>query len=184
MSIDNPGNFLDADNFSDNNNKSDSWKPVKINGNALFKKAIDILNITKTIGDLLPDDADNFASTKNLMMQNATIIPGKIKAALAVDVYSLMMENAVIIKVNMMELKDQLWACEYIENIEVKYLKVLEQEIDVFKKIFVAWVTSFDKASDLPDEWHLFNDPASFPQDDEPFDASDFFDNPDAGDED
>ncbi len=40
MSIDNPGNFLDADNFGGNNDKNDSWKPVKINGNALFKKAL------------------------------------------------------------------------------------------------------------------------------------------------
>ena len=53
-------------------------------------------------------------------MQNATVMPGKIKASLAVDVFSLMMENAVIIKVNMMELNNQLWACEHIENIEVK----------------------------------------------------------------
>lgn len=95
-------------------------------------------------------------------MQNATRYTRQIKVSLAVDVFSLMMENAVIIKVNMMELKDQLWACEHIENIEVKYLQVLQNEIEVFKKIFVEWVTSFDKASDLPDEWHLFNDPASF----------------------
>ena len=36
----------------------------------------------------------------------------------------------------------------------------------------------------MPNEWHLFNDPASFPQDDEPFDAGNFFDNPDTDDKD
>ena len=29
MSIDNPGNFWDADNFGDNNDNNESWKPVK-----------------------------------------------------------------------------------------------------------------------------------------------------------
>ena len=29
MSIDNPGNFWDAYNFGDNNDKNDSWKRVK-----------------------------------------------------------------------------------------------------------------------------------------------------------
>ena len=100
-------------------------------------------------------------------MENAIKIPAKIKGAMAMDVYSLMMENAVIIKVNILELKAQLWACKELHGIEAQHLDVLKNEITAFQEIFIRWVSSFDKTNDLPDEWHLFNDPSSFPADDE-----------------
>jgi hypothetical protein len=184
MSSDNPGNFFRAGDFEDDDNEnSDNWKPVKIYGKALYKKAIDILNVTQTICDLMPDE-EYEEMTKGLMLSNALIISAKIRAAMAVDdVYSLVMENAVIIKVNVCELKAQLWACNEIHGIEKKYIEVLKEEIDHFKKIFIQWVTTFDKENDLPDEWFLFNDPTSFPDDDEPFDANEFLKDLDPDDE-
>ena len=93
-------------------------------------------------------------------MGNKNTVTTKIKGAMAADdIYSLVMENAVIIKVNMCQLKDWLWPCEAIHNVEERYLDVLKNEIKTFKKIFIQWVGSFDKERDLPDEWHLFNDP-------------------------
>ena len=71
-------------------------------------------------------------------MENTITVTTKIKGAMAVDnVYSLVMENAVIIKVNICQLKDQLWACEAIHNVEERYLDVLKKEIKTFKKIFI-----------------------------------------------
>ncbi len=167
MSTDNPGNFFGQHDFEEDDKNGESWKPVKINGKALYKKAIDILNLTQTICDLLPDDEFE-EMTKGLMLQNAMIIPAKIRGAIAInDVYSLLMETAVIIKVNICELKAQLWACDEIHGIEKKYLEVLREEIEIFRGIFIQWISCFDKVNDLPDEWHLFNDPNSFPADDE-----------------
>ncbi|MEP7110081.1 MAG: hypothetical protein ABI760_18950 [Ferruginibacter sp.] len=185
MSTDNPGNFFRSESFNDEDgdNKNENWKPVKIHGNALFKKAIDILNLTETICDVLPED-EHADITRRLMMENAMIVPAKIKGAMAVEeVYSIVMENAVIIKVNICQLKAQLWACDAIHSVEEKYLDVLKDEIESFKKIFIQWVTSFDKENDLPDEWHLFNDPGTFPDDDEPFDAKSFLENFDPDDD-
>jgi hypothetical protein len=166
MSIDNPGNFFDAENFpKDDSENSD--ERIKILGNMLFKKSIDILNITQTIGDLLADDEDGTAAA-DLMMENALKIMVKVKSALPVDnVYSLVMENAVIIKINAKELLIQLWACEAIHGLDKSYVTVLKEEIIRFKAIFIRWVQSFDKESDLPDDWYLFNDPNSFPKEDE-----------------
>ena len=160
---DNLGNFFNAGDFDDDEENAESWKPIKVNGNALFKKAIDILNLTESLCDVLPDD-DHAVATKRLMQENAMIIPSKIKGAMAVDeIYCLVMESAVIIKVNVTELKAQLWACSALHGVEEKYTDVLRNEIEAFKKIFIQWVTSFNKENDLPDEWHLFNDPSSFP---------------------
>ena len=136
MSTDNPGNYSD-DQLSDDDENADAWEPVKIHGNALFKKSIDILNITRTIGDLLAD-ADGGEDTARLMMDNAMIVPAKIKGAISMDeVYSLVMERAVIIKVNISELKTQLWACGEMHGLEKKYIDVLEDEIETFEQIFI-----------------------------------------------
>jgi hypothetical protein len=175
MSIDNPGNFFNAEDFD--RDDEDKLKPVNIYGQELFKKAIDILNITTTITDLLPEQPEERASTAALMLENAYKIPAKIKGAMGMEYYSLMMENAVVIKVNVMELKTQLWACEAIHGIEKKYTDVLKNEIAAFKELFIQWIKAFDKTNDLPDDWHLFNDPSTFPDDDEPFDPNKFFDN-------
>lgn len=182
MSDDNLGGFYEAENFNDGSGEegnSENWKPVKVHGNLLFKKSIDILNITKTICDVMPDD-EHAEITKRLMLENAMVVSVKIKGTLVEDeIYSIIMESAVLIKVNICELKAQLWACNAIHEVDEKYLDVLNDEIEAFKKIFIKWIGSFEKENDLPDEWHLFNDPASFPEDDddEPFDAKDFFEN-------
>lgn len=180
MSDDDIGNFFKAGDFEKNDdNEGEEWKPEKQYGKELFRKSVEILNLTDTICSMLPgDDEDDQSSfTQRLMKENAMIVPAKIKGAMAMDVYSLKMENAVIVKVNICQLKVQLGSCEAIHGLEEKYVEVLRNEIETFREIFVKWVTSFDKANDYPDEWHLFNDPSAFPDDDEPFDAKEFFDN-------
>ena len=165
MENDNLGNFFDAGDFGEEDENADNWKPVKVHGNALFKKAIGILNLTESLCDVLPDN-EHAATSKQLMLQNAMLVPAKIKGAMGVDeIYSIVMESAVIIKINMVQLKEQLWVCSAIHNLEKKYPDVLRKEIEEFRKIFIQWVSAFDKENDLPDEWHLFNDPSSFPED-------------------
>ena len=161
MSTDNPGNFFGDMPFMEDGNE-DSWKPVKIHGKALFSKSIDILNLSQSICDLLEAEEDGEA-TGRLIIENAMKVSAKIRGAISVDhVYSLAMENAVIIKVNICELKAQLWACEEIHEIDEKYIAVLNAEIETFKQLFILWILCFDKKSDLPDEWYLFNDPSTF----------------------
>lgn len=158
MSDDNLGNFFDANDFGEEEENADNWKPVKVLGNALFKKAINILNLTQSLCDVLPDNSHSEV-TKQAMLECAMIAPAKVKSAQVVDeIYSLVMENAVLIKVNMVQLKDQLWACSAIHEVEKKYLDVLRNEIEEFRKIFIQWVGTFEKENDYPDEWHLFND--------------------------
>jgi hypothetical protein len=168
MGDDNIGRFFNYHDMGDDGDeKSENWKPVKQYGKALYRKSIDILNLARTIGDMLPEDEDA-DSTRHLILQNAYLVPAKIKGAMVMEYYSLMMENAVIIKVNICQLREQLWACKEFHGLEQQYIDVLRNEIDDFRKIFINWITSFDKKNDLPDEWHLFNDPSAF-SDDEPF---------------
>ena len=110
----------------------------------------------------MPDDGHS-EITKQMMLENALLAPSKIKGAQAVDeIYSIVMENAVLIKVNMVQLKTQLLNCSDIHNVDNKYLDVLRNEINEFRKIFVKWIATFKKENDFPDEWHLFNNPDDF----------------------
>jgi hypothetical protein len=178
MSDENIGRFFSYDGMhEDDDEKGESWKPVKQHGKALYKKSIDILNLAQTVCDMLPEDDDHADSTKSLMMQNAYLVPAKIAGAAGMEYYSLVMENAVIIKVNICQLREQLWACVTLHDIEQQYIDVIRNEIEAFRKIFIDWITAFDKTHDLPDEWHLFNDPSTFPDEDEPFDAKGFLEN-------
>ena len=61
-----------------------------------------------------------------------------------------------------------------MHGIEKNYVALLKDEIEIFKQIFIQWVTSFNKEKDLPDDWHFFNDSGSFPAADESFVAGDF----------
>ena len=163
MSDDNLGNFFDAGDFGEEEENAENWKPLKLYGNSLFKKGIDILNLTESLCDVLPEN-DHSESTKRMMLQNAMAVPSKIKTAMAVDeIYSFVMENAVLIKINMVQLQEQLWALSALHNVEEKYLNVLRNEIEQFRKIFITWISYFEKGSDFPDDWHLFNDPSNFP---------------------
>ena len=98
MENDNLGNFFDAGDFGEEEENAENWKPVKVHGNALFKKSIEILNLTESLCDVLPDN-EQAATSKQLMLQNAMLVPTKIKGAMGVDeIYSIVMESAVIIK--------------------------------------------------------------------------------------
>ena len=165
MTNDNLGNFFNEDDFGDEDENEESWKPIKVNGNALFKKSIDILNLTQSLCDVLPE-TEQAENTKQLMLENAMVVTTKIKGAISVDeVYSIVMENAVIIKINIVQLKAQLVACNALYGIEENYLDVLRNEIVAFKKIFIQWVKCFNKENDIPDDWYLFNDPSTFNND-------------------
>ncbi|MEX0636370.1 MAG: hypothetical protein WD135_06355 [Ferruginibacter sp.] len=160
MSTHNPGNFFLPHDFEEEDSNN-PWNPTQIQGKVLYQKSIDIINITQTIIDLIPDeDAEDV--TKALMNQNVMTVAVKIIGSINSEpLYTLLMEAAVIIKVNICELKAQLWVCEEIHNIDAVYTNVLRDEIENFRRLFVEWVQIFDKKNDCPDEWHLFNDPNS-----------------------
>lgn len=163
MSNDNLGNFFDAGDFGDEEENAENWKPLKLFGNALFKKSIEILNLSESLCDVIPENEHSDA-TKRILLQNAVAVPSKIKSAMAVDeIYSFVMENAVLIKISMVQLLEQLVALSGFHNVDEEYIEVLRKEIEEFRKIFIQWISFFEKENDFPDEWQLFNKPSNFP---------------------
>lgn len=104
------------------------------------------------------NEKDDLFMIKDLMLENAYMLEPKISGAEAADLYSIRMENAVIIKIHARDLLAQTSLCKAEKMTKPEYLQLLRDEIENFRKLFVQWVKSFDKSNDIKDNWGLFDD--------------------------
>lgn len=121
----------------------------------LMQKARQILETTEALTETLPDDdmADHY---RRIMIQDALILAPKIAGAEGADLYTLRMENAVLIKVAARNLLTQTSGLRMMGLCDPRYLEVLRDEIEEFRKLFVDWIRTFDRKRDIRDNWGLF----------------------------
>ena len=155
----------------------------------LYQKAMEILDLTDKIMTVVSDQVENMPEgyEKDMMgeyvrwmLENAMTIPPKIAGAEGGNLYDLRMENAAIIRKAAREIKVNCTGLKMCGFKEIEYLELLRNEIDEFRPIFAEWVKSFDAWNYVIDRWGLFNPPGvnyddKDPDDDIPFDPSDFF---------
>ena len=149
----------------------------------LYKKAEEIFRLTEGIVHVVPTDNDFLQETTvRFMIENALIIPAKIVGAEAGDLYDLRMENAAIIRKAARELYIQTGSLRFEEEVTDKdYIALLRNEIEEFRLLFIDWVAGFDSWNYIKDNWGLFNPPGvnahdKDPDEEIPFDPSDFLD--------
>lgn len=167
----------DDDDYMDDEMQSDQWKPFYQAHKKLSEKAREMFHLILALKESFSDKEleEDHHHPYHLMMENITMAMAKLAGAKVMeDLYHGLMENAVLIKVNMTELNVQVFAAREFYNGDPTYLQVIKDELEEFRKLFIEWRNTFDSAKDQPDEWHLFNDPGSFPKDDEPFDPNEF----------
>lgn len=121
----------------------------------VYKTAYEIVRTTKAIVDSIDDQKDQW-NLKNLMMQNAMTLPAKIAGAEAVELFSIKMENAVLIKIAARELQSHVSLCKQLQLNDYDYLNILDKEITDFREIYNEWVASFDPTVDIDDGWNVF----------------------------
>ncbi len=90
---------------------------------------------------------------KSMMLEDIMIISAKLRGAEGGDLYSLRMENAVIIKVHARSLLTHTSGLKMLGYPNHDYLQFLRDQIDEFRILFIEWVNSFDKTNDIPDDW-------------------------------
>jgi hypothetical protein len=122
--------------------------------------------------ELDTEDINSFGEHyKSTMMEDVMIISAKLRGAEAADLYSIRMENAVIIKTHAVSLLTSTSGLKMMGLSNNKYLQLLRDEIEAFRHLFVSWINTFDKTNDIPDGWGLFFDPnieyKNFDDDDE-----------------
>lgn len=155
--------MFDDDSLDD----GESWQPFFIQHKQLSQKAKEIFMLLNVLEESFPkNELEDRLHPVYLMQENIVKARAKLAGAKALrEIYHALMENAVLVKVNMTELKTQLFAAEEFYTSHKDYLDIIRKELDDFRLLFVEWVKTFDPGQDMPDEWHLFNDPDSFPDD-------------------
>ncbi len=90
----------------------------------LFQKAMSIANLTKIIVDTIDEREDMF-QMKEQMLLNGYILGAKIAGAEGGTLYSLRMENAMLIRIHARELMAQTSLCKVEKLCSPEYLQVL-----------------------------------------------------------
>ncbi len=121
----------------------------------VFKKAEEIVEITSAIVASFKDENEEQGLVAQLMMENALKLPAKIANAEGGDIYSHRIDNAVLIKLAAKELNSQTYLCKQLELTDPAYLRILREEIEKFRALFLNWVNSFDSNNDIVDEWNF-----------------------------
>lgn len=128
----------------------------KLESLPIYKKALEILDLTEQIVDTFKDEG-RAKYHRELMLQDAMIIPAKIAGAEAMDDYILKMENATVIKIHARSLLTQTSSAKYLNLQDERYLKLLRDEIELFRHLFLAWIDTFEKGTTKEgDGWGLF----------------------------
>jgi hypothetical protein len=144
----------------DDDHDDDGYDPEeeqrKLEALPIYKKALEILDLTEQIVDTFNDEG-RAKYHRELMLQDAMIIPAKIAGAEAMDDYILKMENATIIKIHARSLLTQTSSAKYLDLQDERYLKLLRDEIEGFRLLFLQWVQTFETGTIKEgDGWGLF----------------------------
>ncbi len=121
----------------------------------ITKKARGLL---KTINSLIAtiDQEKDLLRYGDSLFEDIAIINAKIRGAEAADLYTLRMENAVLIKIHARNIISTTSGLKMMYLGYKDHLLMLRDEMEEFRLIFVEWVNGFDKANDIPDDWGLF----------------------------
>lgn len=160
--------MLNDEDYSDDAD-TEKWKPFFQQHKKLTLKAREIFTLLRALEESFPkDELEDRYHPVYLMQENIMKAQAKLAGAESLNnLYRALMENAVLVKVNMSELKVQLFSASEFYTSDKDYLSVIKKEVEEFRLLFVEWIKTFDSSVDLPDEWHLFNDPDSFPDDED-----------------
>jgi hypothetical protein len=153
--------FDDFDWDSDNDDNMEIRREMeeerrRVNNLPVMRKAEEILELTQAIVETIDEERDVLL-LREQMLSNAMSLMPKIAGAEAADFYTARMENAVLIKIYSRELLTQTALCKVEKLSNSHYLQLLRDEIEVFRQLFVEWVSSFDKTNDMADNWGLFS---------------------------
>lgn len=161
----------------------------------VFIKAEELLELAEAIVEAIKED-DQKEWLAGEIIGNAMMVQAKIAGAEGAGLYSLRMENAVLIKSAVYNMRNAVISTEMFGLNNEDYVDLMREKIEEFRVEFVAWIRGFDKSYDIPDNWAIRFDTSTpeqekleeFMFDDDKFDADDYFDDeddagPDADDE-
>jgi hypothetical protein len=144
------------DDDNENENYDAEGEQRRLEAMPVYKKALEILDLTEKLVDTF-QDGEMGNRYRQLMLDDALIIPAKIAGAEAVDHFILKMENATVIKIHARSILTQTSSAKHLGLAEPRHLQLLRDEIDAFRLLFKDWVKTFENGTTKEgDGWGLF----------------------------
>ncbi|UAY52308.1 hypothetical protein [Ferruginibacter albus] len=139
-----------------NNEEGEEWKTNKAIqiAETLYNKWRDVFHLSIAFAESLPEDEEQ-GFTQKLIIENLMVVAPKIMSAAGDTLYIIKMENAAIIRVNCIQLMEQIGVSVLMGLADEKHEKVIKDEMQNFRLLFKEWVATFEK-DDCEDEWGLF----------------------------
>ncbi|MGN6638594.1 MAG: hypothetical protein ACTHJ8_06755 [Mucilaginibacter sp.] len=129
--------------------RSDRYRKLPV-----FKKADEILELAEVIAEVLKED-DKKERLAAEIVSNAMLIQVKIAGAEGGNLYSLRMQNAVLIKIAVQDMFNAIVFSSMVKINEEDYVELMREKIEEFRLVFVDWIRGFDKSNDIPDNWAI-----------------------------
>ena len=120
----------------------------------VYIKSQELFDLVDIISETLKDDEmkEHLAVQ---MMSNAALVQAKIAGAEGGGLYSIRMQNAVLIKMAVHDMFNAVSFASMVKINEEDYVKLLREKIEEFRLVFVDWIRGFDKSYDIPDNWGI-----------------------------
>jgi hypothetical protein len=120
----------------------------------VYQKAQELFDLVEVIAEALKED-EMKESLATQMFSNAAMIQAKIAGAEGGGLYSLRMQNAVLIKLAVHDMFNAVSFASMVEINEEDYVDLMRDKVEEFREVFVEWIRSFDKSYDIPDNWAI-----------------------------
>jgi hypothetical protein len=120
----------------------------------VYQKAQELFDLAEIIADALKEDKmkEHLAAQ---MFSNAALVQAKIAGAEGGALYSLRMQNAVLIKLAVQDMFNAVSFASMVKINEKDYVDLMRDKVEEFRLVFNDWIRSFDKTYDIPDNWAI-----------------------------
>jgi hypothetical protein len=127
----------------------EKWEKIPV-----YRKAQELFDLAEIIADALKEDEmkEHLAVQ---MLSNAALVQAKIAGAEGGGLYSLRMQNAVLIKLAVQDMFNAVSFASMVEINEEDYVDLMREKVDEFRIVFNEWIRGFDKTYDIPDNWAI-----------------------------
>jgi hypothetical protein len=120
----------------------------------IFRKSEEILELAEVIAEALKEDSKR-EHLAGEIISNAMIMQVKIAGAEGGGLYSLKMQNAVVIKIAAQDMMNAVIFSAMVELNEEDYVQLMRDKVEEFRLEFLNWIRGFDKSYDIPDNWGI-----------------------------
>jgi len=120
----------------------------------VYQKSQELFDLAEIIADALREDKmkEHLAAQ---IFTNAALIQAKIAGAEGGGLYSLRMQNAVLIKLAVQDMFNAVSFASMVEINEEDYVDLMRDKVEEFRLVFIDWIRNFDKTYDIPDNWAI-----------------------------